>query len=160
MFRSFLNLLKQNPVAWYGAIASTLSIIITFLKFLQDRPIIRINYSLGLLVNSPYHNPDKMYHSIKVTNIGKRPVKILQAGAKLFLGEKKKVIFSDSYAIKEERILNEINPTTYFFVEKELLDLKNIDYIWAEDAAGTIYKKYLHTLPVRIWKRLVAIFNK
>ena len=157
MMDFIIDNIKQNPVAWYGAIIATISIAIKILVYLKDRAIIKIKFQKNMQVRDKYpanYSPNKRYFVVSVINKGKRPIKIVKAGAKLFTGDKKLMIFSDSFAIPGKRVLTESEPSTDFLAEQNLINFENIEYIWAKDGTGRVYKKYLYSLPARMFKKL------
>ncbi|MFQ5861868.1 MAG: hypothetical protein ACE5IC_01990 [Candidatus Brocadiales bacterium] len=118
-------------------------------NILRDRPKIALKYHKNMKIRGirpGAYDPDKHYFVMTVINKGRRPVNIIRAGVKL-LGEGGKpwVMFSDSL-LSGNRILTETKPTTDFFIDQSLLKLDSIDFVWAEDATGRVYKKtYIRT---------------
>jgi hypothetical protein len=158
MIGFIINNIKQNSaVAWYGAVVATISIVINILVYSKDRAIIKINFQKNMHVIGKYptnYSPNKIYFVISVVNKGRRPIKIVKAGAKLFTGDKKLMIFSDSFAFAGKRVLTESEPSSDFLVEQSLINVEDIEYIWVEDGAGRVYKKYFCVLPTRIFKKI------
>jgi len=162
MISLMIDNIQQNPVAWYGAVIATISIVINFLNYLKDRAVIKIRFQkdMQILSRSPTpYDSNKTYFVVSVINKGKRPIKIVKAGAKVFRGDKKIMIFSDCFAISGERILTETNPSTDFVVEQELINIDNLEYLWVEDGTGKIYRKYVHSLPKTIFRKLKLIIK-
>lgn len=161
MIGFIIKCIRENPVAWYGAIVATISVILNVLKYLKDRPQIRIKFQKDMKIfDSPLYNRNKTYLVITVINTGRRPIKITNAGTRVYMGEKKFMVFSDSFTIPGERILTEASPSTVFCVDQNLVDLENIEYFFAEDAIGRIYKKFLSPPPYRIYKKLKFSLSK
>jgi hypothetical protein len=62
-------------------------------------------------------------------------------------GEKKFLLFTDSFLSTRNRVLTEDNPTTEFFVEQDEAHLDSSLYVCVHDATGRKYKKYMHKFP-------------
>ena len=134
--------------AVWGASTGTISLIWNIIKELSS---INIQFTTNsqIVGGSGLYDLNKNYFILTVINKGRRVIKIVSAGYYIIRSEKKEkcIIMTDSFAIKGERILKDESPTTDFLIEQNLIDLNNVDYLWARDARGKIYKKQIRTFP-------------
>lgn len=142
---------KIDGLALYGSLTATVSIVLSIYTLLRDRAKIKIKYETDqYLVGSGakvlYKQKDdyQKYVIITAINKGRRPVKIEQAGLKIF-GEKI-IIFADSFSQHRPQIINEEQPKTQFCAEQQLINLKKVLYVVVRDGTGRVYKKYIKKL--------------
>lgn len=156
--------ISATTVAWYGAIVATVGALISIYNILSDRPKIKINYQKDMNIYGPQsiYPKDKTYINVTVINTGRRAVNITKAGFRTLGGKRKFALFNDSFLSTRNRILTEESPVSEFMVEQDekmLEMIKSVWYIWAQDATGRMYRKYLHPLPY-IWRILYWIRNR
>jgi hypothetical protein len=140
-----INTIIENPVAWYGAIVSTVGIIFSGYNIFHNRARVKIKVSGDMQIygEQSVYDPNKTYSCITVVNKGRRPVRITLVGCKLLYG-KKAILFNDSFNSWRNKVLNEENPTTEILIDQNEIDMKNVFYFEVADATGRTYKKYLH----------------
>lgn len=143
--------IKIDGLALYGALTATVSIILSIYTLLRDRAKVKIKYETnqylvgnGAKVLYKQQDEHQKYVIITAINKGRRPIKIEQAGLKIF-GEKL-IIFADSFSQHRPQIINEEQPRTQFCAEQQLINLKNVLYVVVKDGTGKIYKKYIKKL--------------
>jgi hypothetical protein len=149
--------ITATAVAWYGAIVATISGIVSALNFFRDRAKVKIQYQRDMIVvGKSVYSPDKTYFNITVINNGRRPVNITKAALRTLSGKKKFAVLSDSFSDHRKRILTEESPVCEFLMEQDENLLKGAWYISVYDAAGNVYKKYMHRLPLLwyLWYRI------
>lgn len=145
--------IKQNSLASYAAAVATISLFWHVYSILRDKAkiVLKIEKNRRIVShnNDNLYNPNIDYIILNVINKGRRPIKITQAGIKVYNSKEGKnvIIFSDSF-LPTKRVLTEENPSTNFACDQSKIDLNNIEYLWARDGADKIYKKYIHSLPV------------
>lgn len=155
--QKILENILENPVAWYGAIIATVSIIIGILNYLHDRAKVIVKFQKNMrmgpryIVNSSPWSPEKDYFVITVVNKGRRLVKISKAGLKYYGRLQKPWVIAGDSVLKTDRTLTESNPATDFLIEQDRLNLEEIYFVWAEDVIGKVYKRYAHKLPT-FWR--------
>lgn len=148
-----LNNIKSNPVAWYGAIIATLNIIFSLLKYLRDRPRIKLEIKKNQrILNGPY-DENKTYVVVNVINKGRRPINIGVAEGKFVNG--KSFILTDSWAGNTPRILDEKNPRTFFAIEQSSIQDNEIYYVLVRDNTDRVFKMYLKPWYKRIFQKRV-----
>jgi hypothetical protein len=145
VFNNFLIQIKTNWVAIYGAIVGTISIIFVILHYFRDRSKITIKTDICFIIDGePYGYKDKTeYISIEIINSGRRPVKIKSVGGKI-IGQKNQIIFTDSLVGKQNKLIDENNPSVNFLTEKKELAVNNFYYFEAIDQTGKRYKKWIN----------------
>ena len=156
--------ISATTVAWYGAIVATVGASISIYNVLRDRPKIIITYQKDMNIYGPQsvYPKDKTYISVTVINKGRRPVNIIKAGLRTLGAKRKFAIFNDSFSKHRKRILTEESPTSEFMVEQDDKMLEMLSgswYIWAQDATGKMYRKYLHRFPY-IWRAIYWMKNR
>ena len=72
--------ITTSAMAWYAAMASTIGIAL--LVRLRDKGKIKITYSMNKKLPNELEDPFILYTIIKISNVGRRPVRIAQIGAK------------------------------------------------------------------------------
>lgn len=156
------DFIKENAIALYGALAASASLIWHVYGIWRDKVRVVLGIQGNMRVAPPEnafpYKPDTDYYMLKVVNKGRRPVKLQQAGVKLF-SSKRYIVFSDSFTVPINRVLTETSPATQFLCEQTQFDLEDVEFIWALDGAGRKYKKYLHKLPT-MKKLLLKINNR
>jgi len=159
MLDTFLKIeISASVVAWYAAIISTISLIITGYNIWRDRAHIKIKYEPGMVllgdVSALGYDPDKRYLSISVINCGRRPIRIESASLKI-INKKEFALLASSFSEKRIKVITEDSPATTFLVEQEKIDLKNVWYVLVVDGAGRKYKKYIN-----IFLPIIRFFKK
>lgn len=136
-----------DVVAFWGAITGSISITIAFLAYWRDRRQIKVDIRKDwMVVGHPDYDPNKLYLSVDVLNVGRRPATITKTGY-VFLRKRGGAILADSMRKGAVEITEGKNTSS--IVEQENLDLDEISYFAAYDAVGNTYKKrvapfYLH----------------
>lgn len=138
-----------NGVAVLGAITGTISLIWNITKEIIKVKI-TFRKSMQIMGDGKY-DQNKLYFVLTVINKGRIPLKITKAGYKTIIEEKKGEgcweTMSDSFAISEERILTDIHPLTDFLLQEDLINLENVDFLWAEDGKKKRYNKQIRIFP-------------
>lgn len=153
MVDTFLKVeISANVVAWYAAIISTISLMVTGYNIWRDRARIKIEYEPNRILLgdvSALGYKDKKYLSISVINRGRRPIRIESASLKI-LNKKELALLVDSFSEKRIKVITEDSPTTTFLADQDQIDIKNVWYVLIVDGAGRNYKKYINIfLPIR-----------
>jgi hypothetical protein len=134
--------ISASAVAWYAAIVSTLSLVMSLFLAWRDRARISISINPNMMVrNVPQYDPEKTYINITVRNRGRRPVKIQTVYLKLYR-TKGFVLVSDSIHQHVQRVLSEDNPRTNFLIDQGLIDPAAIEYALVTDESGKQHIKY------------------
>ena len=139
--------MNDNLLAIYAAVVATIGLAWHIYVGLRDRARVVLRYSTDMRLISYRYHPDTDYLILRVTNRGRRPVNVTQAGAVLYRGQPKAFIFSSSFFGPAGRLLTEESPSTDFACEQSQVDVTNIEYFWAQDATGRTYRKYLRRFP-------------
>lgn len=129
-------------VALWGAITGTVSLMIGIFTYFRDASKIKLEFKSGWQVkNSPQYDPNELYSSLTVSNIGRRPVTIVKAGY-IFLKKNGGAILSDSMIYGSKELLEGKN-VDFLLKEKDMDGLSEINYFVAYDAVGNTYKKFV-----------------
>ncbi len=138
--------LNVDPVALFGAIAGSVSLLINFFSFLRDSIKISVGVKRGwVILRSPVHDPDKTWTIVTVSNQGRRPVTIKSVGF-VYIHKKGGGVLADSINNKEREILE--GKSTDYLIDEATLgadEYKQIAYFAAYDSAGRTFKKYTTT---------------
>ena len=135
-----ITLTLTEILAFWGAVAGSLGLFIHYLTFKRDRANIRLLIKTGYnVINSPQHDPKKVYTVITVSNKGRRVVTINSVGF-VYLKKKGGAILSDSF--QSGRIELGEGKSHDYLIEENLVDPREISYYAAYDAVGNTYKKY------------------
>ncbi len=149
-------------LAIIGTISGITALLFEWYKYHKDRYQIKIDIQPDkkVLNGAPLYDDNKEYILIKVTNIGRRPVKIGNVAFRMLEEDLKKrhYILGDSLLQTVDRILTEENPSTDYLIESHLVDMKTAYYISVFDAFGKEHRKYLK--PFRtFWHLYMKIFK-
>ncbi len=128
--------ITASAVAWYGAIVATISLLISLYKVWVDRS----NVEVYGWPNAIIQGDNRKHVFIEVVNNGRRPVTITKMGLTLYDGKKAIVVGS----LKDQELTEgrRTAVTTY-----QDFDPNSIKYLWALDASGKMYKKYMSRFP-------------
>lgn len=145
--------ISADAVAWYGAIVATLTVLVSIHNSWRDRARIKIKFEPNMCVvgmGSSY--PEDVHHlSISAVNMGRRPIRITQAGVQE-AGRKGYLVLADSFISHRPQVITEESPTTTFFVRQDLFNLKKVYRVTILDGTGRKYIKY--TTPFPTFRRL------
>jgi hypothetical protein len=131
-------------LAIYGVLLSTLVFLWDILKYYKDKPNLRVETNLRMLVG-PLASEMKI--GIDMINEGKRPITIVASGFKLDTESQKNV--ATGYDINLPTEIDEGQRHTSF-VNPDTVDTNNILYAWARDAAGREYQSKKRPLQIKI----------
>lgn len=160
MIKEFSINISATAVAWYGAILATLGTILSIFNYFRDRAKIKIEYRIHIKVHGQHniYDPNKEYFNITVYNRGRRPVRIEKASIRIFGKDGPWIMLTDSFMAYRNKILNEENPRTEFFMEQNLFDVSKAYFIQINDGANRSYRKYFHNFPT-FWRLFQRIKN-
>lgn len=148
MFDRLFIEFSTNWVAVYAAVIASFGLFLSLLNYFRDSASLKIEFKPDWTVLGQHeqYKENTIYSEIRVTNRGRRPIRIEKLGARV-KNEKKWIMIFDPYWFnKTNRILTEENPSSSIYWEKKLFPNKNIYYFSIQDAAGRSYKKWLHPL--------------
>lgn len=135
---------SAETIAWYAAIMATCSVILTFLKYLNDRVNVvlkcRADYRIGGQGDLHPYKRDTDYVVITVINKGKRPITIKSVHyvLKHKKDKCKRGILTDSLIQPFRKIQG--GESTDYLLEQKYADLDNVKYFIAYDATGRAYR--------------------
>jgi hypothetical protein len=130
-------------LAIYGALLSTLVFLWDILKYYRDKPNLRVETNLRMLVG-PLASEMKI--GIDMINEGKRPITIVASGFKLDTESQKNV--ATVYDINLPAEIHEGQRHTSF-VNPDTVDTEKILYAWARDATGREYQSKKRPLQLK-----------
>lgn len=140
------NILKieisANIVAWYGAIISTVSILLAFMNYFRDKAKIKVKISQGLFAYGT-HLGNEVKVFIEIINIGRRPITLTGAGLTLKNGKNMFILKSEFINFPFELLEGksaqvEFNRDEVF--EESKKEKSKILYAWYKTATGKMYK--------------------
>lgn len=134
--------ISANIVAWYGAIISTISILLAFMNYFRDKAKIQLKISQGLFAYGS-HLGDEIKIFIEIINKGRRPVTLTGAGLTLRNGKNMFILKSEIMNFPFELLEGKstqiaFNKTEVF--EESKKENSQISYAWYKSATGKTYK--------------------
>lgn len=139
---------STTTIAIYGALVATATFAWEIVKYLKDKPVLRVDFGVGI-VNLPEISKKVPVLSLGIYNIGKHRVILTSAGM-LFGNKTSLTIFGDKDGFPKE-----LQPGDSHQVIKTIDEIKDIIKqqgvpisIWARDKTGRRYNgstKYLLT---------------
>lgn len=131
-------LISADAVAWYGAILSTLAILLEIVRLLQDRSkvVVKGKANWRVVGGGKAYPSDKDYVMVTVINKGRRPVTIEKV-ALVLKGKGNKVqVLADAL----KKTLLEEGQSVNFLADQSKVDIKTVKRVVAIDATGKVYK--------------------
>ena len=135
--------ISAEAVAWYAGIVATLSLVVNILKYLRDRANIKVKWKKDIRIvgESVYHyKKDKNYIAIKVMNMGKRPITIVNVGYITKGKDKPNAILTDSFTVGKVNFELKEGKSQSYYLEQDIVDLSKIKYFVVVDATDREYK--------------------
>jgi hypothetical protein len=137
--------ISANAVAWYAALVGTGSLAVSAVDAWRDRARVKVTATAGYKISKAVlgYSPDKLYISVTVANLGRRPVSI----SNVWLDttdpqhEHGHLLLDDSI-LRGPRDLPEGKATSYY-VDQTELDLTKITRVVASDETGRKWQSKL-----------------
>lgn len=151
--------ISSDWVSWYGAIVATIAVGVSSWMAWRDRAKIKIGWQKDMrLTGDLNHDPEQPMFVITVINLGRRSVKIGNVSIRLYSGGYLLSVNSIYNPHGQNRVLNEKNPQTQYFMEQDEMNFDNCWYILVADGFGREHKKYFHLFSTV--HRIIALFKK
>jgi hypothetical protein len=150
-----------DTLALYGSITATIAIGVELLKYLHERPRLKLEVLHGFVIFTPgpgRQQSEDTYTRLLVTNLGREPIAV--AGAYLMWlkdGKLKMGMFSDALLDAKPRVLSPENPRTEYTVKEKEFDKSGLVFVGVNDGFGKTHGRWLKKGPQ---KRLAKLLLK
>jgi hypothetical protein len=135
----------SDIIAIWGGITGTAGLVVSILTYFRDRANIKLSIMKNGIMSDHTallhgYQPKTTYTTIKVSNRGRRPVKI-DTVAFVYLKKDGSAILGDSMRGGRREIAE--GDSTSYLTPADDLDFNEISYFAAYDAVGNAYKIYV-----------------